>query len=172
MDMTSALLNGSLQDDYGPIFIEPPRYLGIKVPDDTVFRVNKAFYRFKNARGVWNRGWDKKITSLGFEPLKSDGCDYTRGSGSQRICVLMYVEDILVMGKEASRVCKAKRDLGAHFPMKDMGRVEYFLGVQFKNVEGPAVITQEGYVKQLLEKFGMGVVQYRALRGGERKGIL
>lgn len=87
--------------------------------------------------------------------MKSDECVFVRGKGGDMIWLLIYVDDILVMGLRESNVQRAKRDLKTLFKMKDMGPVQYFLGVEFKDFGDCIVLSQEAYLAKVLKKFGM-----------------
>ena len=71
------------------------------------------------------------------------------------IWVLMYVDDIFVMGNSAADILKAKTDLNNMFAMTYMGTVKYFLGVEFKDLGRRVLMTQEQFVKKILKRFKM-----------------
>ena len=100
MDVSSAFLNGTLDEDK-PVFIELPSHVQLKIEKGTVLRLRKALYGLKNAPRVWNRKWNELITSVGFKQTKADECVYTKGKGKEQVWVLMYVDDILVMGSDS-----------------------------------------------------------------------
>ena len=127
MDVSSAFLNGTLDAD-DPVYIERPTYLGLRFDEGVVLRLNKALYGLKNAPRAWNRKWNEMVTSQGFKQLQSDTCVYRRDEGSRRIWVLMYVDDILVMGTSTHDIERAKRDLSTLFCHEGHGKYSVFLG--------------------------------------------
>lgn len=93
-----------------------------------MLKLEKALYGLRNAPRAWNKKWNKTVASCGFKQLQSDECVYTRGNGQKMIWVLMYGDDVLVMGNSAADILKANADLKNMFAMTDMGTLKYFLG--------------------------------------------
>ena len=48
-----------------------------------------------------------------------------------------------------------KNILKQKFKMKDQGKIEYFLGIEFTNEDNIIYMHQKQYLQRLLEKFGM-----------------
>ena len=69
--------------------------------------------------------------------------------------LLLYVDDVIVMGKELSEICIVKRELSELLEMKDLGELGSFLGVSFTQDEGGAWLSQNYYCEQILQRFGM-----------------
>ncbi|CBJ32615.1 NBS type disease resistance protein [Ectocarpus siliculosus] len=60
------------------------------------------------------------------------------------------VDDILISGKDLALVADLKKKLQDRFEMADIGEVRLILGM-----EVTLVVSQKGYVKSILERFGM-----------------
>ena len=69
--------------------------------------------------------------------------------------LLLYVDDVIVMGKELSEICIVKRELSELLEMKDLGELGSFLRVRFTQDEGGAWFSQNYYCEQVLQGFGM-----------------
>ena len=93
---------------------------------------------------------------IGFRPTKSDPCVYTHGSGVTLVILTLYIDDILITGKDATLV-EQKKELKERFEMTDMGEVSRILGMEVTRDydEGTFAITQTAYVDNILERFGM-----------------
>ncbi|GKG48874.1 uncharacterized mitochondrial protein-like protein, partial [Tanacetum coccineum] len=48
-----------------------------------------------------------------------------------------------------------KDDLSVRFEMKNLGEAGYFLGLEVENTDQGYFISQRGYAKELLQRFGM-----------------
>ena len=48
---------------------------------------------------------------IGFRPTQSDSCVYTHGSGVTLIILTLYVDDILITGKDPTLVKQKKKEL-------------------------------------------------------------
>ena len=70
---------------------------------------------------------------------------------------MMYVDDLLIFGKEMKAINEVKEKLTKMFEMKDVGELKYFLGMQFhrNRKERTLTITQSGYIGAILERFQM-----------------
>ena len=154
MDVSSAFLNGTLEGSE-PVYIEPPTYLGPIFDETTVLKLEKALYGLKIAPRAWNCTWNRLVKTVGFVRMKADTCVYRRGEGSNEIWVLMYVDDILVMGCDEKSIQSAKTDLCTLFSMKDMGVVKFFLGVEFTTLTNRVLLKQTHYINRLLRQFHM-----------------
>ena len=69
--------------------------------------------------------------SLGYNRLNSDHCAYyKRFEDNDFIILLLYVEDMLVVGCKNDRVQELKVQLTRKFEMKDLEPVNNILGMQ------------------------------------------
>ncbi|XP_016168252.1 uncharacterized protein LOC107610763 [Arachis ipaensis] len=73
-----------------------------------------------------------------------------------KIFVLVYVDDIIVIGKSEDTIKQVIKQLNAKFSLKDMGSLHYFLGIQVsKTSNGGLILTQQKYIKELMRKANM-----------------
>ena len=152
MDVTSAFLNGDLQEE---IYLSQPK--GFEVEDRSlVCKLNKSLYGLKQAPRCWNTALDSQLKKMGFIQSMSDPCLYTTSEGELFI-IAVYVDDIILAGKEASKMNEVKQALSTKFEIKDMGELHYFLGVSVhRNREKNSVwIGQPAYTASIIEKYGM-----------------
>ena len=93
---------------------------------------------------------------MGFVQSVSDPCIYTSTS-DELFVLVVYVDDILLAGKYEQKIAQLKSDLGCRFQLKDMGKLNYFLGVSVKqnSKTGTTWISQPAYTEAVLQKFGM-----------------
>ena len=71
--------------------------------------------------------------------------------------IAIYVYDILLAGKIMKRMNTVKQALSQKFQVKDMGELNYFLGVKVvqDHNAGSVWIGQQSYTESILRKFGM-----------------
>lgn len=71
--------------------------------------------------------------------------------------VLIYVDDVLVFGTQASQICKFKSMLSREFKIKNLGLVSDFLRINFKQNlnNGVTELCQKSYLENVLKKFNM-----------------
>ena len=154
MDVKSAFLNGKFHDD-DSVYLNPPNGLDLGVKHTQALKMLKALYGFKRSPKIWNNTWNKSTKRLGFGRLKADEWFYFIKIDGSTVWVLVYVDDVLVIGSCIKAVKAAKLMLSQEFEMKDLGVAKSFLGVEFLyNSEGVA-LRQKYYIEQVLEKFAM-----------------
>ena len=94
---------------------------------------------------------------IGFRPTQPDPCVYTHSSRVILVILTLYVDDILITGKDPTLVEQKTKELKERFEMTDMGEVSRILGMEVTHDydEGALAITQTAYADNILERFGM-----------------
>ncbi|RDX95490.1 hypothetical protein CR513_21984, partial [Mucuna pruriens] len=79
----------------------------------------------------WYKRFDSFIISLGYNRLSSDHCTYyNRFGNTDFVILLLYVDDMLVVGPNKDRIQELKAQLAREFDMKDLGPANKILGMQ------------------------------------------
>ena len=65
----------------------------------------------------------------------------------------MWVDDLIILGKDLSSIDKVKEGLQAEFEMKDLGELQYFLGIHVlpNRSKRQLHINQSRYINSILE---------------------
>jgi hypothetical protein len=66
---------------------------------------------------------------MNFEQLHSDPCIYKSKVEGDCFYIGVYVDDIVLAGKDKARIQEVKQMLASKFDIKDLGRLTYFLGM-------------------------------------------
>ena len=127
MDVCTAFLNGEISEE---IYMEQPE--GFDLGKGLVCCLKKSLYGLKQASRAWNRKFNEFVESLNFLPSNNDPCLYTRGSGSKRIIMILYVDDLLIVGESLDMIGTVKKDLSEQFKMTDSEDVKHFLGMDIE----------------------------------------
>jgi len=69
--------------------------------------------------------------------------------------VLVYVDDLIIIGDCKKEILLIKQNLSVHFQMKELGQLKHFLGLEIDYTDEGLVLHQKRYSKDLLKKFGM-----------------
>ena len=69
--------------------------------------------------------------------------------------LLIYVDDIILAGKDKTKVNKFKEKLKGRFKIKDVGELNTFLGINIKRKNRGLFLNQTYYLQKLLERFKM-----------------
>ena len=77
--------------------------------------------------------------------------------GEKFIILLLYVDDMLIVGHDRAQICKLKDELARSFDMKVLSQAKQILGMEItldkKNRR--LWLSQESYVERILERFNM-----------------
>jgi hypothetical protein len=133
MDVKSAFLNGFLEEK---VYVkEPPGFESAEFPH-RVYRLRKALYGLKQAPRAWYDRLRGFLFSKGFEMGKVDKTLFLLRQSDDILIVRVYVDDILFGGTSHSLVVRFAKDMSKEFKMSMMGELQFFLGLQIKQVSG------------------------------------
>ena len=153
MDVTTAFLNGELQEE---VYMKQPEGFAAEGQEDLVCKLKRSIYGLKQSPRCWNSALDHKLKQMGFVQAKGDPCLYMASEGEMFI-IAVYVDDIVLAGKGDQRMAEVKQALAHQFQVKDMGELHYFLGVKVvrDKESGDVWIGQPAYATSVLQKYGM-----------------
>jgi hypothetical protein len=69
--------------------------------------------------------------------------------------LLIYVDDVIVASSSPQAITALLNELRSDFPLKDLGQLSYFLGIEVKHCDDDIVLTQEKYTVNILTRVGM-----------------
>ncbi|GJX51252.1 retrotransposon protein, putative, ty1-copia subclass [Tanacetum coccineum] len=69
---------------------------------------SRSIYGLKQASRSWNKRFDKEIKRFGFAQNLDEPCVYQKASGSNVTFLILYVDDIIIMGKSHSKLQSVK----------------------------------------------------------------
>ncbi|GJY79470.1 putative retrotransposon protein [Tanacetum coccineum] len=127
MDVKTAFLNGYLSERFTGAnlkFCIYPKY-----PNPSM-QVERSIYVLKHASRQWIKRFDDEIKKFGFSQNADEPCVYLKASGSNVTFLILYVDDILIMGNSIPMLQDVKSYLGKCFAMKDLGEAAYILGIK------------------------------------------
>ncbi|KAL0401902.1 UNVERIFIED_CONTAM: Retrovirus-related Pol polyprotein from transposon TNT 1-94 [Sesamum latifolium] len=81
----------------------------------------------------WNTRFDEVIRGYDFIKNDYDPCVYKKISGSSVAYLVLYVDDILLIGNDVKMLGDIKAWLSTQFSMKDMGEASYILGIIYRD---------------------------------------
>ena len=94
----------------------------------------------------------------GFSKTNSHHCVFVKYfSDSKFIILLLYVDDMLIVGQDSTMINRLKLELSKSFAMKDLGPAKQILGMKIVHdrKEGLIWLSQESYIEKVLERFNM-----------------
>ena len=81
---------------------------------------------------MWYQKFDTFIQGHGFTRSKVDHCVYFKLIGDHVIYLVLYVDDMLLVGNDKEITPNFKTHLSSKFDMKDLGAANYILGMEIK----------------------------------------
>ncbi|GJX05503.1 retrotransposon protein, putative, ty1-copia subclass [Tanacetum coccineum] len=154
MDVKTAFLNGHLSEE---VYMEQPEgFVNPKYPNH-VCKLKRSIYGLKQASRQWNKRFDDEIKKFGFTQNPDEPCVYLKASGSYVAILILYVDDILLMGNNIPMLQDVKSYLGRSFAMKDLGEAAYILGIKIYRDRSKRLIglCQSAYIEKILKRFYM-----------------
>jgi hypothetical protein len=154
MDVKTAFLNGKLTED---VYMIQPEGFVDPANANKVCKLQKSIYGLKQASRSWNIRFDEVVKSFGFIKSDYDSCLYKKFSGSKVNFLILYVDDILLIGNDVEMLQETKESLERSFSMKDLGEAAYILGIRIYRDRPRRLIglSQSTYLDKVLKKFNM-----------------
>ena len=154
LDVTTAFLNGELEQE---IYMSQPEGFVVPGKENYVCKLKRSIYGLKQSPRCWNETVHTFLSDNNFRQADSDPCIYVnREDYGSILIVAVYVDDIIVASKTDSQIGKFKTLIGDRFKIKDLGLLNYFLGVTVdQRTDGSIFIGQKSYTNALLEKYSM-----------------
>ena len=154
MDVKMAFLNGFLKEEL--YMMQPEGFVDPKNADK-VCKLQRSIYGLVQASRSWNIRFDDMIKAFGFMQTYGEACVYKKVSGSSVAFLILYVDDILLMGNDIELLDSSKAYLNKCFSMKDLGEAAYILGIKIYRDRSRHLIglSQSTYLDKILKKFNM-----------------
>ncbi|GJW53193.1 retrovirus-related pol polyprotein from transposon TNT 1-94 [Tanacetum coccineum] len=152
MDVKSAFLNGFINEE---VYVaQPSGFIDFKKPDH-VYKLKKALYGLKQAPKAWYDRLKAFLIKHEYKMGMVDNTLFTKKKSSNLIIVQIYVDDI-IFGSTCQDMCdEFAKIMHDEFEMSMMGELNFFLGLQIKQMEDGIFFNQSKYIKEMLKKFGL-----------------
>jgi ATP-binding cassette subfamily B (MDR/TAP) protein 1 len=123
-----------------------------------VCKLKKSLYGLKQAPTQWYMKFESVMGEQGYKRCSSEHCVFIqRFLGDDYIILFLYVHDILIAGKNVSKISRLKKDLSKSFSMKDLGPAKCILSMRIERdtKSNKFYLSQEKYIEKVLCKFKM-----------------
>ncbi|WVZ64448.1 hypothetical protein U9M48_013958 [Paspalum notatum var. saurae] len=95
-----------------------------------IFLAIAAYHDYEQASQSWNLRFDEVVKGFGFIKNVEEPCVYKKVSGSALVFLVLYVDDILLIGNDIRMLEAVKDSLRKSFSMKDLGEAAYVLSIK------------------------------------------
>ncbi|GJU03318.1 retrovirus-related pol polyprotein from transposon TNT 1-94 [Tanacetum coccineum] len=152
MDVKSAFLNGLINEEM--YVAQTPGFVDFEKPNH-VFKLKKALYGLKQAPKAWYDRLKAFLLDHMYTMGLVDNTLFTKKKDSHIIIVQIYVDDI-IFGSTCQDLCDDfSKNMHDEFEMSMMGELNFFLGLQIRQLKDGIFFSQSKYVKEMLKKFGL-----------------
>ena len=124
--MKTTFLHGNLKEEIYMSYLEG---FEVKGKEDLVCRLKKSLYGLKQSPRMWYQKFDTHMLELGFICSKAYHCIYFKQVRDHFVILLLYVDDILLVGNNKEMIKGVKSQLSSQFEMKDLGATKFILSI-------------------------------------------
>jgi len=142
-----------------PIYVVPPEGVPQKNKSGkkVIWELKKALYGLKSSPRLWGDTLRLfLVRDIGMDQLESDPCVYVKRVQSGKILLVgTWVDDILSTGS-SEMVEWFRTKLHERFKCKGSKEADQYLGMRIERpTKGGLALSQEKYIEDILEEFGM-----------------
>ncbi|XP_022872894.1 uncharacterized protein LOC111391851 [Olea europaea var. sylvestris] len=130
---------------------QPPGYVDSKHPS-YVCHLRRALYGLKQAPRVWLHRVSTFLLAIGFVCSQADSSLFVLSKGADLIYLLLYVDDIVVTGNNTTVLDDFICRLTSEFSTKDLGSLNYFLGLEAHLTSAGLFLSQTKYALEILQR--------------------
>ena len=164
MDVSTAFLNAKLAEDEQMLMKTPTG-----VSKTGVVKLKRALYGLKQSPREWNSVMNAFLLGLGYKRCRMDPCLYVFNDAETKVFsfILLYVDDLVIGSNCNDHMQLVKRKLNSEYDMKDLGELDFCLGLTFTRDREARTITisQEQYIRDTLDDFGMADCKWKKTTG-------
>ena len=123
----TTFLNGFIKEEL--YMMQPEGFVDPKGANK-VSMLQRSIYGLVQASRSWNKRFDSVIKAFGSIQTFGEACIYKKVSGSSVAFLILYVDDILLIGNDIEFLDSIKGYMNKSFSMKDLGEPAYILGIK------------------------------------------
>ncbi|KAL5707577.1 non-specific serine/threonine protein kinase [Ranunculus cassubicifolius] len=152
LDVSNAFLHGSMKEQ---VFMsQPPGFID-KTKPNHVCLLNRSIYGLKQAPRAWYERLVQALLQFGFHTSKCDTSLFIHYTSTTLTFILVYVDDIIISGNSTSFCKEVIHHLQQQFPVKELGPLHFFLGIEVTRTPNTIFLHQSKYILDLLTKSNM-----------------
>nr|KYP55651.1 Retrovirus-related Pol polyprotein from transposon TNT 1-94 [Cajanus cajan] len=153
LDIKNAFLHGELEEE---IYMEQPPGFVAQGESGLVCRLRRSLYGLKQSPRAWFGKFSHVVQNFGLKRSEADhSVFYCHTSPGRCVYLIVYVDDIVITGNDATTISQLKKHLFSQFQTKDLGHLRYFLGIEVAQSKEGIVISQRKYAIDILKETGM-----------------
>ncbi|GJV34534.1 putative ribonuclease H-like domain-containing protein [Tanacetum coccineum] len=151
-----AFLYGNITEE---VYVKQPPGFEDPAHPNKVYRVVKALYGLHQAPRAWYERLSTFLLKHGYRRGAIDKTLFIKRDRRDIMLVQVYVDDIIFGSTKSSMVKDFEELMQKEFKMSSMGELTLFLGLQVKQSNGGIFLSQDKYVKDILNKFDFRTIK-------------
>lgn len=156
-DVKNAFLHGELSEE---VYMDlPPGCMIPKRHSQKICRLKKSLYGLKQSPRAWFGRFTKSMIAFGYHQSNADHTLFLKRQQGKITALIIYVDDMVVTGNDPNEREALQNYLSKEFEMKDLGPLNYFLGIEVSRSRKGIVLSQRKYALDLLRETGMSACQ-------------
>lgn len=112
----------------------------------------------KQASRQWYAKLSQALCSRGYTHSINDYSLFVKGAPGHLVVLVVYVDDILLIGDDAFEISELKHFLDGEFKIKDLYSLNYFLGIEITYFDDGILLNQRKFILNLLKEHDCLVV--------------
>ena len=118
-------------------------------------QTQKFLYGLKQASRQWFAKLTTELTRQGFTQSKNDYSLFIKHVSTSITIVAVYVDDINLTGDDISAIHRLKHHLHRIFNIKDLGKLNFFLGIEVTYAPIGVMLSQRRFGSNLVQAAGL-----------------
>lgn len=151
MNVDNDFLHGDLHEE---VYMTLPKGHP-KQGENLVCHLQKSLYGLKQASRQWFEKFSSALLKANFIQSKVEYSLFTKKNGHLLVVVLVYVDDILITGSDMKGIQQLKDFLHSKFPIKDLGFLKHFLGIEVARSPSGIFLSQRKYTLDIINDAGL-----------------
>ena len=126
-----------------------------KTSSTEICRLRKSLYGLKQAPRAWFEKFRNTLLDFHFHQSNFDSSLFLHNTDVGIVILLVYVDDIVITGSDLDLIRKLQHHLHTTFRMKDLGMLQYFLGLEVQSCPSGSLLHQNKYTQEILTLAGL-----------------
>jgi len=127
LDVKNVFLHGYLQEE---MYMEQPLGYVDQTHPNLVCKLKKTLYSLKQALRTWSDKIGQYLVTSGFQTSNVDFSLYVKNIDYGIVVIIIYVDDLIIIGDSDANIFDLKKLLKQKFEMKVLGKLYYFLDIE------------------------------------------
>uniref|UniRef100_A0A5B7CIF2 Putative Retrovirus-related Pol polyprotein n=1 Tax=Davidia involucrata TaxID=16924 RepID=A0A5B7CIF2_DAVIN len=127
LDVKNVFLHSDLEEE---VYMDVPPGFPSPSSEGKVCKLKKSLYDLKQSPRAWFERFDGAMQTYGYQQSQVDHTHFIRHKHDKVTILIVYVDDIVIIGDDAEEMQTLKSYLAKEFEIKDLGSLKYFLRIE------------------------------------------